>query len=87
MGQYTRRGPIGALEKMCPILKGEITVYCIMLISVKNTYCISYTGKVRTQSTAYNLEFVLMVHSSTLPVAKKCILFLSPLRLLQSKYE
>ena len=26
VGQYTRRGPIGALEKMCPILKGEITV-------------------------------------------------------------
>jgi hypothetical protein len=22
VGQYTRRGPIGALEKMCPILKG-----------------------------------------------------------------
>jgi solute carrier family 6 GABA transporter-like protein 6/8/11/12/13 len=23
VGQYTRRGPIGALQKMCPILKGE----------------------------------------------------------------
>jgi len=24
MGQFTRRGPIGALGKLCPILKGEI---------------------------------------------------------------
>ena len=23
VGQYTRRGPIGALGKICPILKGE----------------------------------------------------------------
>jgi solute carrier family 6 GABA transporter-like protein 6/8/11/12/13 len=23
VGQYTRRGPIGALGKMCPILKGK----------------------------------------------------------------
>ena len=23
VGQYTRRGPIGALGKLCPILKGE----------------------------------------------------------------
>ena len=23
VGQYTRRGPIGALAKICPILKGE----------------------------------------------------------------
>ena len=22
VGQYTRRGPIGALDKLCPILKG-----------------------------------------------------------------
>ena len=25
MGQYTRRGPIGALGKMAPILQGEIS--------------------------------------------------------------
>lgn len=24
VGQYTRRGPIGALGKICPILKGEL---------------------------------------------------------------
>ena len=31
VGQYTRRGPIGALGKLCPILKGSIAY--IMLIS------------------------------------------------------
>ena len=27
VGQYTRRGPIGALDKLCPILKGKYTFY------------------------------------------------------------
>lgn len=27
IGQYTRRGPIGALDKMCPFFKGQL-LFC-----------------------------------------------------------
>ena len=32
MGQYTRRGPIGAIGKMCPIFQVDSTFQCLYLL-------------------------------------------------------
>lgn len=32
MGQYTGRGPIGALGQLCPLFKGKFNIYLSMAI-------------------------------------------------------
>lgn len=47
VGQFTRRGPVGALAKLCPLLKGNgracisVYLYLVLLHIFILYYCIS----------------------------------------------